>query len=428
MEKRISVKETPKIAANTQAGNPASEIRSALSDQLTGTLALASAPKDGFNDAQSYTRYVLDSNKRYAHEHEEFRSSGSRFRLKDSENPGKLRGHILTECADGRNSLMLFIPQGDELSRFDYVWLPSAGVIFVPEFDSSLSMKKIQALFDSDPQVKQNIFERFDMLFGPKINEGIRDYENGILSTIHVEFQSHFDSHHYPNHGCGAWGSNLVLAQLETIKNCMVAQIWLKDRYPEEFQKGIFKVYRTTHDTIPEGPVYSAAAVDRAYVQDKALGSEHLLDFAAEHYEPSAKADADEGVVRKFEGNPTKIETDKHDEQTIRISNTHFASTIKGQSVLEITWTNNISMLFDHIRILLGIIEKNFRNRNPIKPAILHFDLVKGDKTIQSVYAQLMNLIGDDSELSRRIKEKSLIICATETDRQTYKTNVLEAN
>lgn len=424
-------KESPFIqnqggSEDKQADGSADTTRKTLSGRVDDTLTVPSAPKEGFNNLGSYTDYVLQINKRYAREFEEFKNSGGRFRLNDPENPGKFRGHILTECADGRNSLMLFIPQGEELSRFDYEWLPSAGVIFVPEIDSSASINGIQHFLESNPQLKEKIFKRFDMLFGQKIDESIEDYKRGRLASVHIEFQSHFDSVQYPSHGCGAWGNNLVLAQLETIKNCMVAELWLKERFPDEYKKKLFKVYRTTHDTKPQGPVYSSAAVDMAYVREKAHGNEHLLDYAAKNYEPSVKADETEGIVRNFEGNPTDIETDEHDEQTIRVSKTHFASTIMGQSVLEITWTNNIPMLFDHIKILLGIIEKNFRKRNPFKPAILHFDLVNGDKTINEAYRQLISAIGDDRDLSRRMDEGSLIICSTQTDRQTYKTEILE--
>jgi len=407
--------------------NTAGEMRDAVSQQLAGALSVPPAPKEGFNDPESYQQHVLQINQRYAREHEEFRQSDDKFRLRDPENPEKLRGHILVECADGRNSIMLYIPEEKQLSRFDYEWLPSAGTILAPEVISVNSRDQVEDFLIQKPHLRKSIFERFDLLFGQKIKECLEDNKNEKLSTIHIEFQSHFDSEHHPGHGCGAHGSNLIMAQLETIKNCMVAELWLKERYPEEYEKKLFKVYRTTHDTKQEGPIVSAAVIDRKYLKERLVGAEKLLDFAAENYEAPAMADKGHGIVRNFKGNPTEIETAEHDEQTIRVSNTHFASTLMGQSVLEICWTNNASTLFDHIKILLGIIEKNFRKRNPFKPSILHLDMLKGDPTIGEVFKQLNREIAEDMELSRRVSEGSLIICRSETDRATFKTDVLEA-
>ena len=380
------------------ADDTSDDTRKEVSQQLNDTLTTPSAPEKGFMDLKSYETYVLQVNERYAHEHKEFKQAGDKFRLRDPENPEMLRGHILAECADGRNSIMLFIRPKDALSRFDYEWVPSAGVILAPEVNTVNSFDQVEEFLFRKPHVRDSIFKRFDLHFGQKIKDCLEDYKNGKLSSIYLEFQSHFDSEHYPAHGCGAHGNNLIMAQFETIKNCILAELWIKEKYPDEYDKGLFKIFRTTHDTKPNGPVISAAAIDKKYLKERLVGGEKLLDFAAEKYESPVLADASQDIVRKFEGNPTEIETNEHDEPILRVSNTHFASTIMGQSVLEISWTNNAATLFEHIKILLGIIEKYYRKRNPDKPAILHLDSLKGSSAIDDTYKNLMSLIKNDED------------------------------
>jgi hypothetical protein len=225
----------PRQLPNTD--NSSDVTRNDVSQKLTNTLTLPTAPKEGFNDLESYQQYILQVNEKYAHEHEEFRQSGDKYRLRDPEKPEKLRGHLLVECADGRNSIMLYIPEEKQLSRFDYEWLPSAGTILAPEVISVNSRDQVEDFLIQKQHFRRSIFERFDLLFGQKIKECLEDYKNKKLSAIHIEFQSHFDSEHHPGHGCGAHGSNLIMAQLETIKNCMVADLWLKERYPDEYEK-----------------------------------------------------------------------------------------------------------------------------------------------------------------------------------------------
>jgi hypothetical protein len=410
----------PRIADHTSDNT-----RNEVAQQLNDTLTTLSAPKEGFMDLKSYKEYVSQVNNIYAHEHDEFRKAGDKYRLRDPENPEKLRGHILAECADGRNSIMLFIPPKEALSRFDYEWVPSAGVILAPEVNTVNSYDQVAEFLFRKPHVREGIFKRFDLLFGDKIKDCLEDYKSGKLSSIYLEFQSHFDSENHPAHGCGAHSNNLIMAQFETIKNCILAEIWVKEKYPEEYKNGLFKIFRTTHDTKTDGPVVSSAAIDKKYLSERLVGGEKILDFAAKKYESPAMADAPQNIVRKFEGNPQEIETNEHDEQTIRVSNTHFASTIMGQSVLEICWTNTAATLFEHIKILLGIIEKNFRKRNPNKPAILHLDSLKGNSSIGDTYKNLMNLIKNDEDIQKKFKDGSLILCLTETNKETYKTEIV---
>jgi len=409
----------------TLTDKTADDLQKSVSARADDTLRVHLAPQEGFEDLESFKQYLLQINKIYAGEYEEFKKTGDKYRLRDPENPEKLRGHILAECADGRNSIMLFIRPKDALSRFDYEWVPSAGVILAPEVNTVNSYNQVEEFLFRKPHLMESIFKRFDLLFGQKIEDCLEDYKNGKLSSIYLEFQSHFDSEHHPAHGCGAHGNNLIMAQFETIKNCILAEIWVKQKYPELYEKGLFKIFRTIHDTKTDGPVISAAAIDGKYLKERLVGGEKLLDFAAKNYESPVMADSSQNIVRKYEGNPTEIETNEHDEQTLRVSNTHFASTIMGQSVLEISWTNDASILFEHIKILLGIIEKNFRKRNPNTPAILHLDVLKGNLPIGDTFKNLMTLIKNDDDIQKRLKDGTLLLCLTETDRDTYKTELV---
>lgn len=381
-------------------------------------------PSEGFDDVTEYGRYVSSLNQILSLEHAMYKSAPKELRLRDPENPEKYRAQILAECADGRNMFTLFMPKNKLLGRFDTEWLPTAGNIIFPDVEIPKTPEEIAKLLNDNQELRNNVFERLDLLYGPKISESLQEYTQGDLSKVYVEFQSHFDSDH-PTHGCGAHDSNLLAAQLEGIKDCLVTEEWIKDRYPEEYEAGLFRVFRTTHDTGIGKPVYSASKIDGTLEQADREKYAALFEHAARYFESPVAADYEEGIIRNYKGNPTGIETEEHDEQIIRLSNLHLASTLAGQSVLEVSWTNDPKTLYAHTKVLVGIIEKNYRKHHPDKPTIIHFDLVKGNEKIRAVYDQLDEMLMRDPDLKKRLEEGSLKVWTTETNRETYETETL---
>lgn len=407
-------------------------------------------PEDGFEHALQYGVYVKELNRVMAYFHALAVVDPERYRLRDPENPEQYRGHFYMECADGRNSLVPFKNPERVLNIFDTEWLPSAGNIFFPQVSVPKTSGDIQEMFNENPALKKEVFARMEFLYGEKLQKLLADYDSGGLSTIWFEYQAHFDSDHFPHHGCGAHCSDLAAAQLETLKNCFLTEAWLKEMYPQYFEEGAFKVFRTCHDTGEGKPIYTAKKID----DDRLSGSEYseriaphadAIGYAHEHFEAPHLAEPDQDIVRNYHGNPFRIKMAEHDEQTIKISNLHFASTLMGQSVLEISWTDDVETLYKHIKVLLSIIEKNFRNpetweeryqekkmeakkhhrkapvRTKIPPAILHFDLVKDNLAMLKVFEKLKRKLLKDPELASRIEIGSLQLIPTVTNPETYK-------
>jgi hypothetical protein len=407
-------------------------------------------PEDGFEHAFQYGVYVKELNRVMAYFHALAAADPNRYRLRDPENPEQFRGHFYMECGDGRNSLVPFKNPARVLNVFDTEWLPSAGNIFFPQISVPKTSGDVDEMFNTNPTLKKEVFARMEFLYGKKLQQLLADYDSGELSTVWFEYQAHFDSEHFPHHGCGAHCSDLAAAQLETLKNCFLTEAWLKEMHSEYFKKGAFKVFRTCHDTGEGKPIYTARKIDN----ERLSGSEYAqkiaphadaIGYAHEHFEAPHLAEPEEDIVRNYYGNPFEIEMAEHDEQTIKISNLHFASTLMGQSVLEISWTDDIETLYKHIKVLLSIIEKNFRNpetwgeryeekkeaakrahkkapiRTKIPPAILHFDLVKDNVAMLRVFERLKRKLLRDPELADRIDSGSLQLIATVTDPETYK-------
>ncbi len=384
-------------------------------------------PVGGFKNVTQYGDYVSSLNRILSLDHALYKAAPTELRLRDLEKPKKFRSHIMFECADGRNSLPLYLPKNKLLGRFDVEWLPIAGVILFPEVEQPKNPKDIVELLANNIELKQNIFDRLDLLCGPKVAASLKDYQEEKLSRIYIEFQSHFNSHHYPKHGCGAHNSNLFAAQLESIKDCLITEEWLKDRYPKEFAVGLFKVFRTTHDTGIGKPIYSATKIDRTFTSKQCEEYQTLFADAGNRLESPVATNREEGVIRAYQGNPIGVETEAHDEQTIRISNLHLASTLMGQSVMEISWINDPNIMFEHVKVLIDIIEKNYQSKHSDKPIILHFDLVQHDQRIGQIYNRLSKLLLADPKIKKMLKDQTLCLWITETSRDTYETNVCYA-
>lgn len=377
--------------------------------------AVAPSTNNGFPNIQEYLETVMAWNEQLVLERQDFLNDPN-SRLQDQEIPNKWRGHFLVECADGRNALVLFIPPEQLLNRFDYEWRPVAGTIIFPEIKPPKAAKEMTEWLEKNPELREKYFSRLDFLFGSGMKRYLADYRAGKLAHIHLEFQGHFDEHN-AHHGCGAHGSDLAKVQLETVKNCLLAEAWAQERFPEEYKAGVFRIYRTIHSTGEGMPVISGRRID-ATAREKAQEYAGIFDEMLTRFIAPSQYDPEKGIVRAFQGNPTGIETEEHDEQIIRISNLHFAHTIIGQSVLEISWIEDADILFSHVNVLHGIIGKNYKNRNPDKPIIIHLDVVKGSPKMMEVCTKLHNLIKKNGLQAE--------ILVTETDPETYQTTVLQ--
>jgi hypothetical protein len=405
-------------------------------------------PRNGFEDQYQYAAYVAKLNDVMANLHAIAVAEPQKYRLRDPENPAKYRGHFYVECADGRNALVPFKKPEKVLNIFDTEWLPAAGTIFFPEMSVPNTPAAVSEIFYLKPGLKQKIFERMEFLYGEKLKQLIEEFKSGELSTIWFEYQGHFDGEHFPGHGCGAHKSDINAAQLETLKNCFLTDAWLKESYPEVYKKGAFKVFRTCHDTGEGRPIYTAGKIDNEKMSAvKKHQYAQALEYAHEHFEAPHLADKKACVVRNFYGNPTGIDMAEHDEQTIRISNLHFASTLMGQSVMEVSWIEDVDTLYQHVKVLLSIIKKNFRNpaaweeikeeegeiakkrhrKRPadmkIPPAIVHFDVIEDNREMDRVFLALRSKLLEDKEIVQSIKDGELAFHYTVTDRDTYKSS-----
>jgi hypothetical protein len=309
------------------------------------------------------------------------------------------------------------------LSRFGIEWLPVAGLIVAP--DPQLDASKVTdpdeyaAILGNDPELKARIFERFEMLYGPKIEEFLVEHRQKKSTSLLVEFQSHFDSDN-DHHGCGAHGSNLMNAQLETIKDCLIMEKWLSEKYSRDYEDGAFRVFRTVHDTGKGNPIYSAKHVDARLPEEGREKYGDMFAYAAKHFEAPHLSDPDNSIVRPYQENHLGINEEAHDEQTVRISNLHLAHTLVGQSVMEICWFEDPQLVFNHLKVLLGIIDSHYGKKHPEKPFIVHFDLVKGNQKMHKLYEGLKILIMKDKQLQDLVAAKKLEFLVTETDRKTF--------
>lgn len=386
---------------------------------------LHKAPESGFADKKEFLEFVLEINSAMADDYAKFITQKDALRTRDPENPEKFISNIVTECADGRNSELQFMDRSEIAGRFDHEWLPFAGNIIFPEFTNLYTTQDWQNLMQTNPGLKEKFFKRLDSIYGHKIGEAVAEFRAGTLSRVNLEFQSHYDPEN-AHHGCGAHKSNLLAAQLESIKDCMVADSWLAERFPEEYKAGAFRVIHTTHDTSENGPVRTSGSVNQTLPDEDWKKYGELFLYAAEKFQAPSISREKNGIIREYKGNPFEIETHDHDEQSVRVSHLHYAATLQGQSVLEISWTDSPETLASHIKILLSIIDKNFRARHPDKPAILHFDLVKGDEGIQKVYREARKILQSELDIAQKLEAEDLIIVVTETDRDDYKMTVVE--
>lgn len=375
-------------------------------------------PREGFNNSRDFLRFNLEMNHILASEREMYNEAPLDFYPADPEMPDKKQSRVLIECADGRNSPALYIQQKDLLQRYSIEWLPFAGLIIVPELQSGKTKAETMEELEQNPDLKNEIFKRFDTIFGPKVKIHIqRKMHLPTLHKLDFEFQSHFHGKEFPHHGCGAHCSNFDLAQAETIKNAFLLEEWLKERYKTQTELGYFRIYRTGHDTGEGGNVYGGSYLDESRVS-KEYYSKHAEMFEeAKRFQPPKQDER--GIAMNYQDNHLQIDVEKHDEQVVRVSQTHFAHTLLGQSVLEISWTNNAKLIFQHIKVLLGIIEKNYRQTHPENPAIIHLDLPLGRPEVSRVFRELRSMITDDPELVHRFNSGTLEMVVTETDQKT---------
>lgn len=393
-------------------------------DALTN-VHLPAAPKEGFSSLDQFEQYIAETNAVLANDFHQYLLRRDELRARDPERPDQYLAEIVTECADGRNTELQFMEEDRLLDRFDHEWLPFAGNIIFPEFQELVTPQDWIDYKEKNPEQKEKFFARLDFLYGPKVEQALAEHRAGKLSKVQIEFQSHYDAHHYPKHGCGAHNSNLLAAQLESIKDCLIADSWLAERYPEEYVTGLFQVVHTTHDTSEHGAVYRASVVNQTLPAADQEKYGELFAYSRRKYDLSKVLDEDKGIVREYKGNPFEIDLGEHDEQSVRVSNLHYASTLQGQSVMEISWTDDPETLAAHVKILLGIIDKNFRTRHPDKPAIVHFDLTRDNEKMADIYRQARSILDADPELRERLQKGLLLMVQTVTDRETYQMEIV---
>jgi len=395
------------------------------------------APANGFSGPDDYSKFIGKMNAKAVKDQAEFKAHPEKYRLRDPENPDKFMAMTIHTCADGRCNPALYTKK--ELEYLNLNWQPAAGLIYFPEISVDNSRDGIVQQLTSDPAKKKMVFDRMDMMYGPSIAEFLEEYKAGVTSRYLIEFQAHFDSNHHPKHGCGAHKSNLANAQKESIKNAVLAETWLKERYPEQFQKGLFCVSRSVQDNRAEGfaknnplkdekddskngHVYEGSHIDSLLSAEDKGDFAPLFEEVTDKYVSPGIADKNKHIVRPFSGNPFGIDTAEHSEQGVRVSMFQWANTLNGQSAMEICWTNDPVTLQGHLNVLLGIIADNkFSNANRDKPHYLHLDLVKGDPRTKAVYEQLRKAMENDPKIKSRLDDGSLFLKVTETDRATMK-------
>ncbi len=378
-------------------------------------------PKEGFESSQEFAKHDQEVNQVWAREKQIYNRSPLEFYPDDPELPSKKQSRILVECADGRNAPTLFMKREQLTGRYAIEWLPYVGLIIVPEIESGLDQDQLAHKLLSDLELKKKAYERLDMIFGQKIKEFLkRKTTQPVLAKLDFEFQAHFHGKEFPHHGCGAHCSDFNQAQAETIKNVFLLDSWLKEKYPKEYKAGDFRIYRTGHDTVEGGNVYSGSFLDQTRVtQEYRSKHQKMFDQAAKFNPP--KVDQS-GVTQNYQKNHLNIDVEEHDEQIVRVSQTHFAHTLKGRSALEISWTDSPELILDHLKLLLGIVDKNYLKHHPDKPAMLHLDVPARNYKIAAVFDKLRELIASDKEINDRIKENTLAILVTQTDPKTLKT------
>lgn len=376
--------------------------------------------KGGFDTIEAFSKESLKTNEVWVKEKRIYDNSPSDFYPEDPEIPGKKQSRVLVECADGRNSPTLFMKKDQLTGRYAIEWLPYAGLIIFPEVESGMSQDELEKKLLADLGLKQKVFARLDMVFGQKVKEFL-ELKAGQpeLAKLDFEFQSHFHGKTFPHHGCGAHCSDFNLAQAETIKNVFLVDFWLKEKYPKHYKAGDFRVYRTGHDTGDGGNVYSGSYLDETRVSPEYHSKHRKMFEQATKFKPPRVDQF--GVTQHYQKKYLKIDVEEHDEQTIRLSQTHFGHTLKGQSVLEISWTDSPELILAHLKVLLGIVDKNYRKHHPEKPAIMHLDIPARNYEIASIYEKLRSLILADPEIRDRISQNILKILVTQTDPKTLK-------
>lgn len=374
-------------------------------------------PRDGFASLEEFINYHKQINQILAEEKAIFNLDPERFLRPDPESPGQKKYRILVECADGRNSIALHLPRKELLSRFGIRWLPFAGLIIFPDFPKFTNLQEFEKLLEQD-DVYALMMNRMDYIFGESFENGVKMLEAGKIAHLHFEFQSHFD-HDCAEEGCGAHNSDLAAAQMETLKNCLIAEEWIKRKYGKYYQEGKIRLYRTVHNTGEHGDIHQAVEVEKEQGVDWSKRIEDT-DLTTQRFK-YPKNQTEEGVVRPFQGNPLGAETEKHYEQAIRVSNYHFAHTLIGQSTLEISWTDSFEILYAHLKKLSSIVRGNFLKSHPDKPLIIHFDVDNSKKLkTAAMTSKLKAAMKADPDFADLLAAEKLLFYVTVTDGLTY--------
>jgi len=388
------------------------------------------APEAGFSGPDDYVPFISKMNAHAVKDFAEFKAHPEKYRLRDPENPDKYIMTTIHTCADGRCNPALYSNPSNPLQHLNLDWQPAAGLKYFPEIDVTPTCGGMETQLDEDPALKAKIYARLEGMYGPAIEQFLVEHNSGTTSRYFIEQQSHWNKDHYPKHGCGAWASNLPNAQKESIKNSVIVDKWLQERFPRQYEQGLFKVIRTIQDNsvAEEGQdpgdknhVYDSEFIDSTLTAEEKGEFAGLFEEAKGRFAPAALEDKEKHIVRRYTSNPFNIDTAEHSEQGVRVTRFQWANTLNGQSAMEITW-NDANIIAAHDKVLLGIIGDNkFSKANPEKPHYLHLDVERGNAKDQAEYQKLRKMMDKDESIQSRLKDGSLFLIVTETDRETMK-------
>ncbi|MCC6643897.1 hypothetical protein IT411_04050 [Candidatus Peregrinibacteria bacterium] len=383
-------------------------------------------PRGGFESYVDYAEYMFGLNDILVHEKQMAFSSGEVLKMADPLKPGKYRDEIVVSCADGRSSYDVHVPAEKQVNRFEAAWLPVAGNVLFPKV--KLENGLAETVSGLDEKNKAEVDERLTYLYGKKIDQALAEWQSGQgkVASLQIEFQSHVHADHQDKMGCGAHKCDLLGTQLETIKNAALTEAWLKAKYPEAFAAGFFKIIRTTFDMGGDKSIYSAAKVDQRIPAEKTQIYGKLFSEAAERFAPDQLTDKTAEVFRKFQGNPLKIDLEKHDEQIIRVSDNQFAVSAVGQSALKMSWMDKVDVMADQIRLLLTIVNHYFKGRNPHKPILMHLDIDSSRPDQKNKLSDLYKMLINDDKVGPLIVSGGIQCLITETNPETLESKVLE--
>ncbi|MBI5152594.1 hypothetical protein HZA39_03600 [Candidatus Peregrinibacteria bacterium] len=343
-------------------------------------------------------KHILDINQKAAWDYAEYQKMEKSF-------AGPKR--IIMHCSDGRIDMSMFYDNPFE--RFRNPIIPMAGNILIlkDEFRNAQTIKTLDDFYSNN---RSYLNELFNFVFSKLIKEN----PDAIF-----DLQSHSASPNEAHHGCGAHSSDTANALTETAKLAYLISKWDPS----------LQIIRT-HNCTDQGRIYPAFLFDNTALNSKGVKT-GIAEFnqITGKFNPQSKMMEDLGgpmpIFSKMKNNHFNIDTKNHAEQTILVSNTPFAHHRGERQALRLAWHPEADFLLTIIKKLAGIIQKNYLNRHPDAPIILHLDIPQAKKPnpqISETAKELMNKAALDPEIANLVEQKQMFIIKTITDAETYRT------